>query len=149
MSAARRGPDGSPARWEHFSHEADIGVRGFGATLQEAFEQAALALTGVVTPPETVRAGESITIECQAPDVELLLADWLNAIVFQMASRRMLFGQFSVAIDGTSLRAEARGEPVDRGRHRPAVEVKGATYTELRVGRIRDHGWFAQAVLDV
>jgi protein archease len=42
-------------RWEHFSHEADMGIRGFGATKEKAFEQAALALTGVVTDPECVR----------------------------------------------------------------------------------------------
>jgi len=35
------------SRWEHFSHEADIGVRGIGITKEQAFEQAALAMTGV------------------------------------------------------------------------------------------------------
>jgi len=146
----RPGGPGSTARWEHFSHQADIGVRGFGATRDEAFEQAALALTGVITPPENVRQSERLVIECSAPDIEILLADWLNALVFEMASRQMLFGDFSVSIAGNTLMAEVRGEPVDRARHRPTVEVKGATYTELRVGRLPgDRGWVAQAVLDV
>jgi SHS2 domain-containing protein len=140
----------SPVRWEHFSHQADIGVRGFGATREEAFEQAALALTGVITAPGEVCPKNSVTIECRAPDVELLLADWLNAVIFEMANRRMLFGAFHVSMTGDSLKAEARGEPVDRNRHRPAVEVKGATYTELKVARLPgDRGWLAQAVLDV
>ena len=41
-------------RWEHFPHDADIGVRGIGASKEEAFEQAALALTAVLTDPRTV-----------------------------------------------------------------------------------------------
>ena len=62
------------ARWEHFPHEADMGVRGFGATEAEAFEQAALGMTAVVADPATVQPHEAITIECEAPDDELLFA---------------------------------------------------------------------------
>ena len=81
--------------------------------------------------------------------LELLFADWLNALVFEMATRQMLFGRFEVRIEGTRLQATAWGEPVDRDRHRPAVEVKGATYTALRVAREPDGAWVAQAVVDV
>ena len=136
------------ARWEHFSHGADIGVRGFGATRAEAFEQAALALTAVVTDPAGVGAAEAVSIACEAPDDELLLAEWLNQLIYAMATRRMLFGRFAVRIDGTRLAATAWGEPVDVARHGPAVEVKGATYTALRVAP-EGHGWLAQTVVDV
>jgi len=135
-------------RWEHFEHGADIGVRGRGATRAEAFEQAALALTAVVADPAAVRPGERIELACEAPDDELLLAEWLNALVYEMSTRRMLFSRFAVALDGTRLRAEAWGEPVDAARHQPAVEVKGATYTMLRVAR-EGGGWVAQTVVDV
>ena len=74
------------ARWEHYEHGADIGVRGFGATKREAFEQAALALTAVITDPATVEAHESVALECFAPDDELLFAEWLNALVYEMAT---------------------------------------------------------------
>ena len=60
----------------------------------------------------------------------------------------MLFGRFSVRIEGTRLTGEAWGEPVDIGRHRPAVEIKGATYTTLRVAQ-EDRHWVAQTVVDV
>jgi len=135
-------------RWEHFEHGADIGVRGRGATRAEAFEQAALALTAVVADPAAVRPGARIELACEAPDDELLLAEWLNALVYEMSTRRMLFSRFAVALDGTRLRAEAWGEPVDAARHQPAVEVKGATYTMLRVAR-EGGGWVAQTVVDV
>ncbi|HUH93834.1 MAG TPA: archease [Casimicrobiaceae bacterium] len=135
--------------WEHFAHGADIGVRGIGATQSEAFEQAALALTAVVTDPAGVTSRESVAIRCEAPDDELLLADWLNAIVYEMATRGALFGRFVVKLDRQRLEATAWGEPVDRARHRPAVEVKGATYTALAVEQRADGAWIAQCVVDV
>jgi SHS2 domain-containing protein len=135
-------------RWEHFEHSADIGVRGFGATLAAAFEQAALALTGVVTRPEAVAPREAVEIECEAPNAEMLLVDWLNAVVYQMAVRRLLFGRFELRLDDHRLHARAWGEPVSVERHHPAVEVKGATYTALRVAPVQG-GWVAQTVLDV
>jgi len=135
-------------RWEHFEHGADVGVRGYGATKAAAFEQAALALTAAVADPATVRDQERVALACEAPDDELLLAEWLNALVYEMSTRNMLFSRFAVVLEGTRLRAEAWGEPVDAARHQPAVEVKGATYTGLRVAREND-GWVAQTVVDV
>ena len=85
----------SRATWEHFSHDADIGVRGFGATPAQAFEQAALALTAVVTRAQ-VEALSPVEVKCNAPhpDLELLFVDWLNAVIYEMAVRRMLFARF-------------------------------------------------------
>ena len=136
------------AHWEHFSHGADIGVRGMGSTKAHAFEQAALAMTAVVTDVSTVVARERVAIECQAPDDEMLLVEWLNRVNYEMDTRKMVFSKFSVRIEGEQLHGEAWGEPVDRVRHQPAVEIKGATCTALRV--VREHGvWRAQTVVDV
>lgn len=136
------------AHWEHFPHEADIGVRGVGASLAEAFEQAGLALTAVVTDVESVVPRTEVQLELNAPDRELLFADWLNRLVYEMATRHMLFSRFEVAIEDNGLRAKAWGEALDRVKHCPAVEVKGATYTELSVQQ--NHGnWIAQCVVDV
>lgn len=136
------------ARWEHFTHEADIGVRGIGNTLSEAFAQAALALTAVITEPENVYPREETVINCEAPDDELLLVDWLNALIYETATRNMLFCQFDVEISGTHLTAHCRGEPLEQERHQPVVEIKGATYTELVV-RKENGNWLAQTVVDV
>jgi SHS2 domain-containing protein len=135
--------------WEHFRHGADIGVRGVGTTLGEAFEQAAVALTAVVADPARVAPLAAVDVACAAPDHELLLADWLNALIYEMATRGMLFGRFEVRIDAQSLKAQAWGERVDRARHQPAVEPKGATYTALSVARRGDGAWVAQCVIDV
>ena len=136
-------------QWEHFDHGADIGVRGIGRTAAQAFEQAALALTAVVTDPARVAAREQVAISCTAPDEELLLVEWLNAIVFEMATRKMLFGRFQVRLNGGRLHGSLWGQPVNVAQHEPAVEVKGATYTELKVEHRDDGQWVAQCVVDV
>jgi len=135
-------------RWEHYEHEADMGVRGFGTTREEAFEQAALALTAVVSDPGLVEPRERVAIECEAPDEELLFAEWLNALIYEMSTRKMLFGKFHVRFDDGRVIGEAWGEPVEPTRHHPAVEVKGATYTTLHVAGNKDR-WVAQTVVDV
>jgi SHS2 domain-containing protein len=135
--------------WEHFEHVADIGVHGFGPDVDTAFEQAALAMSAVVTDPDSIRVDETVNVRCRAPDVDILLADWLNAIVFEMATRGMLFGDFHVRIEGQALEARIGGEKVDRARHEPAAEVKGATFSELQVRREDDGLWHARCVVDV
>jgi tRNA nucleotidyltransferase (CCA-adding enzyme) len=136
-------------RWEHFEHGADVGIRGHGPTCESAFEQAGLALTAVVCDPAAVRSHEQIELHCEADDRELLFVEWLNAIVYEMSTRRMLFGRYHVRIADHRLRGEAWGEPADVTRHQPAVEVKGATVTELRVIEAPPGHWLAQCVIDV
>jgi SHS2 domain-containing protein len=136
------------ARWEHFPHAADVGLRGFGKTAAEAFEQAALALTAVVTTAEIATKTE-VQVSCQAPDLELLFVEWLNAIIYEMAVRNMLFSRFSVRIEGTQLNGMLWGEPVDVQRHQPACEPKGATYTALKVAEGADGAWSAECIVDV
>ncbi|HET9215383.1 MAG TPA: archease [Terriglobia bacterium] len=135
--------------WEHFTHGADIGIRGIGRTKNEAFEQAGLALTAVVTEPSLVRDAVELSISCEAPDEELLFAEWLNALIYQMDVRKMLFSRFVVTLEPGTLRASVWGELVDRDRHKPAVEPKGATYTALRVCEASDGEWLAQCIVDV
>ena len=134
--------------WEHFPHDADVGVRGFGATAAEAFEQAALALTAVVTQTP-VEPKVRVEVSCEAPDLELLFVEWLNAIIYEMAVRGMLFGRFAVRIEGPRLAGTLWGEPVDVERHAPACEPKGATYTALKVATDDQGFWSAACIVDV
>lgn len=135
--------------WEHFEHEADIGIRGIAPTLEQAFEQAAVAMTAVVTDPELVSDALAVPIKCEAPDAELLLVSWINELVYEMSAHGWLFNRYRVAIDGGKLTATAFGVAVDRQKHQPAVEIKGATFTELHVYRQADGMWIAQCVVDV
>lgn len=147
MAAA--GDHVATGRWEHFPHDADIGVRGYGATPGEACEQAAFAMMAAILDPATVRLEQTADFALEAPSLDLLLVDWLNALIYEMAERRMVFGAFHVKIENDRLKGRALGELVSRARHAPAVEVKGATYTELAFVEDRPGLWRAQCVIDV
>jgi SHS2 domain-containing protein len=139
---------------EQFGHGADVGVRGRGATPEEAFAGAALALEALFAlDPASVRPGREEIMTCRAPDLEGLLVDFLDELIFLFATRRLVFSRFDVAIEegrpgDVSLRAKAFGERWDASRHEATVEPKGATFTALRVGR-EAGGWVAQCVVDV
>lgn len=139
----------SSTRWEHFSHGSDIGVRGLGNTVEEAFEQGALALTAVVADLSAIRPSEAIEVHCEAPDLDLLFVSWLDSIIYEMAVRKMLFAKFRVAIRELSLTATLWGEKVDSEKHQVAVEAKGATVTALCVRRQQNGQWLAECVVDV
>jgi SHS2 domain-containing protein len=135
--------------WEHFSHPSDIGIRGVGPTKAEAFAQAALALTAVISDPEKVEPKEPVDIRCREQDDELLFISWLSALLYEMDARDMLFSRFEVELVEGGLRARAWGEQVDVRRHEPAVEVKAATYAGLQVRRDDQGNWIAQCIVDV
>jgi SHS2 domain-containing protein len=137
------------AYWELFSHPADIGIRGVGPTKEEAFAQAAIALTAVITDPEKVQPREVVEIECIEQDDELLFMKWLASLLYEMDTRGMLFSRFEIEPIEGGLRARAWGEPVDVERHEPAVEVKAATYAGLKVKKDDAGTWLAQCIVDV
>ncbi len=134
--------------YETFEHQADIGIRGFGASLEEAFANTALALYSVMVRIDTVRALEERTVTVSAAERELLLVEWLNALLSLSDIDRMVFSKFDVKIAGTSLTGVAWGEKLDPQRHEPNVEVKGATYHLLRIAK-EDGRYAAQCVVDV
>lgn len=135
-------------RYETFEHEADIGIRGFGGTVEEAFENAAVALYSVMVDVKAVKPLENETISVSAPELETLLVEWLNALLTLSDIKRMVFSKFEVNIEGTTLRGTAWGEALDRSRHEPNVEVKGATYHMLNI-RKQGGEFIAECVVDV
>ena len=105
------------ARWEHFPHGADLGIRGLGVTKADAFAGAALALTAVVVDPASVTPGSSVTFACEADNDELLLVDWLSDLVYQMSAAGHVFG-------GSPLYNRPKGRTGKDFRRCPAVSTK-------------------------
>ena len=123
-------------------------MRGIGATREEAFEEGAYALMAVICNPEKVQPRETVKISAEVADPELLFAEWLNQVIYEIDTRRMLFCRFQVRMEGNRLTAEATGEKTDPERHELSVEVKAATYQMLKVAGEGDR-WIAQCVVDV
>ncbi|MFA5072511.1 MAG: archease [Nitrospirota bacterium] len=134
--------------YEFFEHEADIGIRGFGKTMDEAFEHAALGMYAIMVNTAAVQPVTMRTISVSAPDHELLLIEWLNALLTVSDIDRLVFSQFKVQIEGHALTGTAWGEKFDPRRHEPGVEVKAATYHLLTVTPA-DSGYVAQCIVDV
>jgi SHS2 domain-containing protein len=134
--------------WEHYSHTADMGIRGFGGTLEEAFASAALAMVAISVDLRKIEPKQQVDVTCEQPDRELLLIDWLNALIYEMAVRKMIFGRFEVKIEGECLIGKVWGEKLDMKKHRPAVEIKGTSYSDLKVARENEQ-WVAQCIIDI
>ena len=135
-------------RYETFEHEADIGIRGFGDTPEQAFAHAAEAMFSVMVDISTVAQLDQRTVRVSAGDQEQLLIEWLNSLLTISDLERLVFSRFEVHIEGAELRGDAWGEPFDRSKHEPKVEVKGATYHMLSL-RPFEGGYVAECVVDV
>lgn len=107
-----------------------------------------LALIAVITDPKTIKAEETFSISCEATDYEYLFYDWINALIYEIEVRKMLFCSFDVKIDNLKLEALIMGEKINPGIHHPTVGIKGATLTELKVEQ-KNGIWIAQCIIDV
>ncbi|OAG27812.1 archease [Thermodesulfatator autotrophicus] len=135
--------------YETFEHGADIGVRGIGRTLEEAFINAAKALFSlVVINLEEVKPKKEVSFELSAETLEDLFIEWLNRLLTEAGMENLVFCEFHCEIKDLKLKGQAKGEPINENRHELGVEVKGATYTMLKVEKINGL-WLAQCVVDV
>lgn len=134
--------------YETFEHRADIGIRGYGRTVEEAFENGARAMFSVIVDITDVKAQEKKEVYCEAPDMDYLFAEWLNNLLSVSHLNGMVFSNFEVEINGNKLKGSAWGEPIDKGRHKLMTEVKAATYSMLKVARENDL-YVAQCIVDV
>lgn len=139
--------------WELFSHDADIGIRGIGDSLNQAFEMAAVALTAVVADPARIPASLVFSVDLKEENNEFLFFEWINYLIYTMDTEKVLFSQFSVAIADTDHRliAQVHGEKIEKMKSAHAdfsVEIKGATFTELKVIQ-KNLQWIAQCVVDI
>jgi SHS2 domain-containing protein len=140
-------PAASNGRFSYFDHDADVGVIGRGATIEEAFESAAQATFAIMADFAQVKPLDTITLDFEEADVEIALVRWINLLITLAREHRMIFCRFWVEKDGVRWRGGASGEAWRAGLDR-GVEVKGATLTMLSVNRSAA-GWEARCVVDV
>jgi SHS2 domain-containing protein len=140
--------------YETFDHTADLGLRVRAADLNGLFAEAGKGLFSlVVANLDDVRPVDTVAFEIAGTDVEYLLFDWLNELLYTFDTRQIVLVEFDVTVfDGTvsgdGLKATARGEPFDRARHRLEHEVKAITYHELKVVQEKT-GWLAELIVDI
>lgn len=134
-----------------FAHPADIGIKAWGKTLEEAFAWASIALTAIVSELNLVEPKEKRILKIEADDLEFLLFDFLNEVIFLMSKEKLLFSKSEVQIEKREnflLEATLRGEKIEPTKHRPCVEVKGVSWYELEVNKVKDK-WVIKCIVDV
>lgn len=138
--------------YEFFEHKADQGIRGYGKTIEEAFENGAKALFEIMCDTTKVEPRKEIQVEVSANDLETLFVEWLNALLTERDVEGMLFSKFKVKIkkEGNKylLSGVASGEELDEEKHQVKTEAKAATYSGLKSGEINGKKFF-QCVVDV
>jgi len=131
----------------YFDHDADVGVYGRGARVEQALVAAAEATFDLMTGIDAVQPRERIEVEFDEADPEFALVIWINQLLGRAHERGMALGRFELERSGTRWKGAAWGEPwrdsLPRG-----VDVKGATLTALSV-QCRDGVWDARCVVDV
>ena len=138
--------------YEYLEHTADAKFRAYGTTLEEAFQNAAVAMLNVMIDTSKISDEVSEKIELTSEDLDGLLVDWLAELLYLFEVEQIVFGKFKIddiiENDGIySLSAIAYGEPLDLSRHNFDTEVKAVTYNSLKVEEMTD-GWVVQVVVD-
>ena len=135
-------------RYELIDHTADIGIAAYGDDLEGAFANAACALFSIIAELDGVGGDVSRDVEVDARDVEGLLVEWLNELIYIFDTENIIFKTFKIdEIGENNLRARCFGERVDLKRHRLKTGVKAATYHMVEVRK--NDGVRVQVLLDV
>ncbi len=135
--------------WSTFDHIADIGVRGIGRTMEEAFENGAKALFSLMVD-DLLKIENRITRypRCESFDEVGLFVAWLNSLIAISDLYNEVYSNFSVKISELKLSAKVMGEHWLKSKHGIGIEVKGATFSEAKV--IKKQGlYIAQCIVDV
>jgi SHS2 domain-containing protein len=134
-------------KFELIEHTADIGLRAYGKSLQEAFANAAYGMFSIIAELDAVREEESRRVEINEEDPESLLFEWLNSLLYSFDVEGIIFKRFDIIEFGEGhLAAECWGEKYDVSRHHLKLGVKSATYHMLEVDKEKKQ---VQVIFDV
>lgn len=138
-----------PQAFELLEHTADVGIRAYGRTLKEAFENAARATFSIITDLNLVEEKQDLRVRVEADDTGALLVAWLNELIYLFETEKIIFKSFDISDWDQEhyLEARVRGEPVDVGRHPIETQIKACTYHMLRVEK--DSFFTVQVIFDV
>lgn len=135
-------------RFDYFEATADIGLKAYGKDINEAFENAGLAIFNIISDTSDIEAIIEIEFEVASEDEVSLLYDYLEELLFYHETEFMLFSEFHVKIDeNLNLKANIKGEPIDWNKHERKTEIKAITFHKMDVKKT-DHVE-VQAIVDL
>ena len=134
--------------FEIIDHTADVGIIAYGASMNQAFANAARALFSLITELDNIEEVVYRDIELVAPDQESLLVKWLNELIYLFDTENIIFKRFDITqLNSTQLKAKSYGEKVDSSKHKLKIGVKAATSHMLKVEK--NNGCQVQVLFDI
>ncbi len=134
-------------RFELIEHTADMGLRAYGRTLAEAFANAACGMFSIIAGLDAVKEVASRRVEVNETDLEGLLFEWLNSLLYYFDVEGLIFKRFDIVeFSEGHLAADCWGEKYDASRHQLKLGVKSATYHMLEVDKAKNQ---VQVIFDV
>jgi SHS2 domain-containing protein len=135
--------------FEIIDHTADIGIVAYGADIKQVFANAALGLFNLMADLDNLKEDVEREIELSAEDVEVLLVEWLNELIYISEVEHIIFKRFEInELSNTQLKATCFGEKIKPGQHRLKREIKAATYHMLRLNK-EDGSYKVQIIFDI
>lgn len=136
--------------YEIIDHTADIGIKAYGKTLAEAFENAAKAMFDIITDKSEIESVGQYDIKLEAPSLEQLLVDWLSELLYLNSAYNLVFGFFKIIElneKKPSLYAHVFGEKLNLSKHKIGTEIKAVTYHMLKVKNKKPY--YVQVLFDI
>ena len=135
--------------YELIDHTADVGVKAYGKTISEAFENAAKGMFDIITDSSEIENIGQYNIELEAHDLEQLLVDWLSDLLFLNSAKNLVFGFFKVELDEkkSKLSAKVFGDKFNLSKHKIGAEIKAVTYHMLEVKKKKP--FYVQVLFDI
>jgi len=129
---------------------ADVAYEAYGRDLNELFSNAALAMFEVMVETDTVSCIVKKKVSVRGEDLESLMFNWLNELLYFYGAENMLFSKFEVSVDikKYELTAKICGEKINPKRHELKTEVKAATYHKMKIWN-KNNMWIARVILDI
>ena len=130
-------------KFEFLEHTADVYIRAHGRTMEEAYENSALAMFEVMTDTDKVAPSREETLKVEAEDEYALLYNWLEALLVKFETEGMLYSKFQITDwketeEILKFKAKVWGEKFDPQKHSQKVGVKAVTYHRMMIIRERD-----------
>ena len=140
-------------KFEFLEHTADVYIAAHGKTLEEGFENAALAMFEVMSDTEKVSSDIEDSVEVEAEDEYALLYSWLEALLVKLETKNMLYSKFKISSlqetsDGFRIQATVWGEKINAEKHTQKVAVKAVTYHRMEIIREIDKATL-EFILDI
>jgi SHS2 domain-containing protein len=140
-------------KFEFLEHTADVLIAAHGQNLEEAFENAALAMFEVMTDTSKINPIQEDTVEVEAEDQYALLYSWLEALLVKFEVNGMLYSKFKISSleeneEGFKLKANIWGEKFNAEKHPQKVGVKAVTYHRMEIIKQHDKAT-VEFILDI